>query len=288
MDRGYVYNLAAMSATHIVCPTDFHPESTRGFYHALALALAEQARLTALHVGTESRHEVAWHRYPRVRDILVRWGMLDSGTPRAAISEQLLIGVRKMAMRDEEAAQGILDFVAENRTDLLVMATRAPSGWSRLWQGSTALRVLRCACTDILLLPGGSRDLVDPDTGTPRLQRVLLPIAANPDARAAITAVSALLPKIASGDLHVTVLHVGAERTAPRYDLPATAGIEWHPTQRTGDVTDRIVSEAERIDADLIAMATAGRRRLADELSGNRVEQVLRRARRPLLAVPSE
>ena len=276
-----------MTATHIVCPTDFSPQSNRGFYHALAVALAEKARLTTLHVGADSRDRVAWQRFPRVRDTLVRWQMLDHAGPRAAVSEQLSIKVHKMAMRDEEPAQGILDFLEENRTDLLVMATGAPQRWGRLWRCSTALRILRGAPTDVLLLPDGSRDLVDPDTGRSRLQRVLLPITPEVDARAAISLVDTLLSKIAAGELSVTALRFGAGEGVRTGDPPDRPGTRWQTIQTTGGVVDGTVAAAERLDVDLIVMTGTGRR-TPRELQGERLEQVLRRARRPLLAVPAE
>ncbi len=277
-----------MGGTHIVCTTDFRPESNRGFYHALALALSERAGLTLVHVGTESRDRVPWQSFPGVRDTLVKWRMLEAGSPRAAISERLLESVRKMAMRDEDAALGILDFLTEHRTDLLVMATRAPSGWARLLRGSIAQRVLGAACTDALLLPDGCPDLVDHRSGAFNLRHILLPVSSNPDARSAITLIRTLLHKAAGDPLVVTVLHIGESGTFPSYEFSSTPGIEWRKVERRGELIAVIAAEAERIDADLIVMATAGRRSISDKIFGSTVDQVLRRVRRPLLAAPSE
>jgi len=56
---------------------------------------------------------------------------------------------------------------------------------------------------------------------------------------------------------------------------------------RTGEVVDEILSLSEERDADLIAMATAGRNGFLEALSGSTTEQVLREAKCPVLAIPA-
>jgi nucleotide-binding universal stress UspA family protein len=52
-------------------------------------------------------------------------------------------------------------------------------------------------------------------------------------------------------------------------------------------VVDTIVATADQLDVDLIVMATEGRHGFLDALRGSTTEAVLRRAGRPLLAVPA-
>ena len=63
-------------------------------------------------------------------------------------------------------------------------------------------------------------------------------------------------------------------------------GWEWQQTVRTGDVVEQILEAAAETSTDLIVMATSGRSGFLDALRGSTTEQVLRRARCPLLAVP--
>jgi hypothetical protein len=55
---------------------------------------------------------------------------------------------------------------------------------------------------------------------------------------------------------------------------------------RRGPVVETIVDVAGEVAADLIVMATAGHKSFMDALRGSTTEAVLRKARRPLLAVP--
>lgn len=55
---------------------------------------------------------------------------------------------------------------------------------------------------------------------------------------------------------------------------------------REGTVIETIISVAEEIGADIIAMPTAGRHGLFDALRGSVTERVLREAPCPVLAVP--
>lgn len=82
------------------------------------------------------------------------------------------------------------------------------------------------------------------------------------------------------------LLHVGAAGGAPSVRTPA--GLERPPVlaTRAGGVVDGILGAAADIGADLIVMSTHGRNGFLDAARGSTTEQVLRRAPRPLLAVP--
>ena len=56
---------------------------------------------------------------------------------------------------------------------------------------------------------------------------------------------------------------------------------------RPGPVVGTILEVAEEVSADLIVMATAGHKSVLDALRGSTTEAVLRKAQRPLLAVPA-
>jgi nucleotide-binding universal stress UspA family protein len=272
-----------MSNAHIVCTTDFSPEGERSFYHALALAVAARARLTLLHVGTESREQVPWQRFPSVRDTLVKWRLLERRPPREAVTD--LVEVRKAAMRDEEPVQGILDYLDQHRVELLVMIAHRSRGWGPLRKVPTALRVLRRAATDLLLLPDDGRDLLDRDSGRFLLNRILLPICPDQDISGAVATIRGLLLKNAGGGLAVTLLRIGDGQDGAPPPLPSNLGIEWRIVEREGRTVDVILAEAGRIDADLIVMPTTRTGRRPDLFREISPEKVLSRVRRPLLTV---
>jgi nucleotide-binding universal stress UspA family protein len=56
---------------------------------------------------------------------------------------------------------------------------------------------------------------------------------------------------------------------------------------RQGDVVETILRTAAEIDADLIAMPTAGHHGIFDALRGSTTERVLRHAPCPVLAMPA-
>jgi hypothetical protein len=62
----------------IAHPTDFSPEGQTAFVHALRLALAYRCRLDLLHVRS-NRDGDHFEKFPHVREVLQRWGMLAPG-----------------------------------------------------------------------------------------------------------------------------------------------------------------------------------------------------------------
>ena len=85
----------------------------------------------------------------------------------------------------------------------------------------------------------------------------------------------------------ITLLHIGDETAMPM--VYAQNGPQWTFARmhRDGDVVDAIVAAAELVRAELVVMPTEGRHGVFDALRGSTTERVLRRLRRPLLAVPA-
>jgi len=64
------------------------------------------------------------------------------------------------------------------------------------------------------------------------------------------------------------------------------AGVHYLSTSLVGDPPDEITSYARRVGADLIVVGTHGRTGIRRALLGSVAEQVVRRARSPVLVVP--
>jgi nucleotide-binding universal stress UspA family protein len=111
------------------------------------------------------------------------------------------------------------------------------------------------------------------------LKTILLPIDGTVPHRDAWRWVAAF-ERLAAPGARVHPLHVGSSTPANASEFEGTIDV------REGPVIETIISVAEEIGADIIAMPTAGRHGLFDALRGSVTERVLREAPCPVLAVP--
>jgi len=273
-------------APHILTTTDFGPHSERAFFHALAIAVAQQAHMTLLHIGPESRKEVPWDQYPGVRETLNQWKLLDKGAERTDVAKALGLSVKKFAMRDEDPYNGTLDYLRKHPTDLLVMATEARHGLARLRQSSVAQAIAYATNSHALLLPAAASNLIDPGSGLRKLRKALFVYDHEPDPRPELPWLSDWLPKFSEGEIEVHLLYVGEENEAPDVVLPDQPGLTWKRVAREGVPLKTITGYASECDADLIVMVNQRTRGLLGRIRGSLNEQVLRRAGKPMLLLP--
>lgn len=269
----------------ILHTTDFSRGSELAFVHALKLALAAHGELSIVHIDVDddpSNND--WNDFPGVRGTLTSWGLLEEDAPRTAVSERLGMKVRKLDLGARDALEGVLNLLRRHPADMVVLANRAYEGVRRWTHSSVSHPLARQADAPTLFLPKGARGFVDPATGAVRLRRILVPIDDRPAPEPAVELARKLADAIGAPEARITLLHVGA-------DWPSTLGLEQldggiERLERTGGVVDAIVGAADQLDADLIVMATEGHDGILDALRGSTTEQVLRRARRALIAVP--
>lgn len=271
----------------ILHPTDFSLASDRAFAYALAIALLGQTEFTILHVNPHQESNVDWKRYPSVRQTLERWGLLEVGSPRSAVFDQLQLKVRKMALRNSSPVIATTDFLVHEPTDLIVLATEGREGPTRWVNHSTAEEIARWSRTMTLFVPANSkRDFVSLENGELSLKNILVPVDWEPDCTAAVEFSRRAAEYFGDGQVSITLFHVGASRPV----IPALeAGLDWtwQVENRQGDPLTEILLAADRHMVDLIVMPTVGRDGVLDTLRGSTTEQVLRRAPCPLLAVPA-
>ena len=267
-------------------PTDFSPASADAFAHALAIALVRRASFTILHAGDAYLGEDQWTSFPPVRETLERWGVLEKGSPRSAVFDELMMTVKKVNVRGDPL-KAILDYLEKRRMDLIVLATEGRDGLPRWLRRSVAETVARRTRTKTLFVPRGARGFVSAEDGSVALRRVLIPIASDPDPGAALEYASRAASAFSEGAVKVTLLHVG-DAAMPAPAVPESPVCSWEMLQRSGDVVDTIAEVAGEIEPDLMFMATRGRDGVLDALRGTVTEQVLRRSPCPLVAVPME
>jgi nucleotide-binding universal stress UspA family protein len=267
----------------ILLPTDFSTASQHAFYHALAIAVACQARLTLLHTGSESRDEVAWERFPGVRETLTLWGMLPADAPRSAVLDTLKVGVAKMAMRDADPRQGIVDYLRRHPTDLLVMSTRGRTGIVRMRRSSVAETVTWRSKAYALLLPDGCDGFVDPATGRAGLQRVLCALDTERDPRLALAFIRQWLPAMGGAEAEVRVLHGGSGQLL----LPPQGGQHWEQRPIESYSADAIIGAAADFRPQMVIASTQGPQGLRARMRGSLMDRLLRELRLPLLSIPA-
>jgi nucleotide-binding universal stress UspA family protein len=273
--------------SRILHATDFGAVGEIAFDHALRLAIAARGHLYLVHADRpDPEAEADWSAFPGIRSTLTRWGLLPVDAAATDVGDKLGVRVAKAQVGAADAAAGVGKFAEEHDCDLFVLATHAREGLARLLQGSVAETLARRADVPTLFLPLHARGFVNPATGTPRLRRILLPV----DRSAMPAGAASLALRMADGlgcdDAELHALHVGSPDGAPIVSLAPAHDGRLRKVARRGSVVDVIIKEAATLDADLIVMPTAGHDGLVDRLMGSKTEQVLRRAGRPLLAVP--
>jgi len=269
----------------IAHPTDFSVGSELAFDHALRIALSCKARFDLLHVGHDELEPTDWLAFPAVRRTLSNWGLLPEDSPREAVAAQLGIYVSKVAIIDRGAVRGILRYLGDHPADLIVLATHGRHGPPRWLQGSVAEPVARQSAAWTLCIRHGARGFVLPESGEVRLRHVLVPVDHAPSPGLALDAVAKLTDVLGAGDVALHLLHVGKAGDMPAA-VPQAGHARVERITRQGEVVAEILAAADAVQADLIAMASAGRRGFLDEIRGSTTERVLREAPCPVLIVP--
>ncbi len=262
----------------IVHPTDLSFASLDAFAHALRIAVASKSLLHILHIEAPDDEDDDWERFPHVREMLARWGLVSPTATRAEVTEQLGVKFVKASVESESPVMGVSAYVERHLCDLLVMMTRPRSGLERWLAGSVAEETARETHVPALFLREDQKGFVDRETGAVSLNTVLMPVEAKVSPLDAFRHVADIAHAL-NPAADVMLLHVGD-------DLPIFDGLLPHIELRRGPVVETILAYAKEINADLIAMPTRGRQGLLEALRGSTTERVLHEAPCPLLASP--
>ncbi|MDJ0786413.1 MAG: universal stress protein [Myxococcota bacterium] len=260
-------------------PTDLTHASDRAFAHALAIALVRQTRLTIFHAG---EGEEQWKSFPPVRQTLERWGLLETGSARSDVMDELSVDVTKSQVRGE-AYRTCFEEIARLQPELVVLATEGRDGLARWLRPSLAEKLARETESMTLFVPKEGRGFVDLADGTLSLQRILVPVDETPDPVDAIVRATRAAEALGERPVSIELLRVNGEPTAP--DLPEHEAWSFSTRSVEGDVVECILGASH--DVDLVVMATDGRDGVLDVFRGSHTERVVRGADCPVLAVPS-
>ena len=232
----------------------------------------------------DAGHDV--HEFPQVRETLTHWGLLPPNSPREAVAT-LGLRVRKVEVGGPDPTDAILSYLRNHAADLIVLATHQRSGVARWLYREVATPLIHRSALAALFVPPGVDGFVEFNTGDIGLQRILMPVDQHPHPRQALATLPAIVGAFHAGPVAVELLHVGTAATLPRVHLPQIDGWTWTTKVIDGDVVEGILQAAAAGPADLLVLATAGRRGFLDVLRGSTTERVVRGARCPVLAVPA-
>ena len=296
----------------LLFPTDFSACAEGAYRHAAFLADRLGAELHVLHVvQDDAAPERAWPDAPgsgtvvvTAGDVYADLGLPEPPEPAAQISD--LVEVVETEVTAPDVAGAILDYACDEEIGLVVLGTHGRSGWQRAMMGSVAEAVLRRAPCPVLTVrpldasgqtPWPPRHIVlavdaealDDGEPVPASARWAARLAGAYGARLEIAhgaglGVVALAGEAAAAQdrarLRELLLALGETlRTETR--APLRVGV----TVRTGDPASVVMAVADAIGAHLIAAGTHARRGVGRVVAGSVAEDIVRRARCPVLVV---
>jgi nucleotide-binding universal stress UspA family protein len=266
-------------------PTDLSEASFVAFVQALKLALLAKSELTILHATNTAGDQVGWKDFPGVRQTLERWGELPKGSPGRAVAN-LGMTVEKVTGRGRKPIKTVTNYLQENPAQLVVLSSQGREGIPRFLKPSFAEPIARKSRAMTLFVPSHANGFVDANTGRVTLDRILIPIDHKPRPRPAINLAQAFVRALDDDGGVFDLLHVGERGKGPAVDIPDEIGWTTEKHYESGDVVDAILRVAEKNQAELIVMTTAGATGILDSLRGTTAEKVVRGANCPVLVIP--
>lgn len=193
---------------------------------------------------------------------------------------------------DEQLAQ----LAAEEKADLVVVGTHQRSWAARAWQGSISRGVVHRSSCNVACVPRPGA----PAVSTAKLARyrsVLIPTDLSVLSNRAVAAGCGLLPD--GGEVHLLHVLTPDRSDAPQdLDVRLRALVPPDAEARGIQVRTHVVREAEawsgiwhaaaRLGVDVICMSTHARAGASRLLLGSQAEEVVRRARQPVLLVKGD
>lgn len=288
-----------MRIERILLPTDFSHPADVARPHAIELARRFGAKLVSLHVRTI--HADDPERILRELDEAAEDDALIERMASILGEPGSRIHVESRVIRDVSAAAGILDFLKDEKVDLIVMGTHGRTGLAHFLLGSVAERVVRHAACPVLTV-GHSRK-----NYSPHYEKILVAFDFSEHSKLALRNAAALARKF---EAELGVIYVLEQEVSPAYfeiwkesitealpEIEADAqravtevlkaeGVEASQTEvvlTQGKAHKEIVKFADSHNFDLIAMGTHGLSGIEHVLLGSTTERVVRTATCPVI-----
>ncbi len=302
----------------ILVPVDFSRQSVKALRYALSLAAKFRAEVRLLHVVDPEREP---------SPAIIRMPMVTEPETMAKIAEKLLrswaakfripASAKTCSVQRGRTFKKIVATASETKADLIVLTTHGYSGFQHVIHGSTAERVVQHSKCPVLIVRKREREFLEPNGGGPNeretilIKKVLAPVDFSTCSLTGVKYAALLAARFHAAlrlfhAIHPYAETIGGERipgetmslmeavqeaTRRQMDrLTQSAflrGISCEAEIKVGSAVDEICSEARGDGIDLIVLCTHGHGGFRHALVGNVVEQVMRRANRPLIVVPS-
>jgi hypothetical protein len=150
----------------IVHPTDFAAGDASAMAHAVAMALASKSILRLLQVRVDNETFFSpTQGLRRVRDLLVKWSLLDPNATYDRWERDLDLQVSSASIAARNARTGILEYLEDTPCNLLVLATYPHKALANWLDVSVHRSVLRQGRMMSLFMREGQRGFLDPQNG---------------------------------------------------------------------------------------------------------------------------
>lgn len=281
-----------MSFKTILHPTDFSEQSMVAFSHALKLALEEKARLILMYVQEGNNTLLEWEKFPKVRDTLQKWGLVEANVKRKDIYEKLGVDIQKVIGKGENIKDSVTGIVYEEKVDLIVLSTHGREGFPGWFNSSISESIARHSLVPTLFIPHSTKPFVNAENGELNLSTILIPIDHKPKPQRAVEFGINMGKIYGAGKSQINIMHViekknnSAEEEIPEINIPKNEDCIVRTEVKNSSIIEEISRVANEINADLIVIPTEGRNGFLDAVFGSTSEQVLRHSNCPTLSIP--
>jgi len=223
----------------------------------------------------------------------------------------------RASVEEGRPLERILETAAREKATLVALASHGRTGLARWVMGSVAEKVVRACPVPVLVLrpigAGSDGGTAATPEAAPAFRKLLVPIDGGPGSLAAVES-AAIVAKLCGSS--IVLVHVESRldfppgtysarlvdvpRNPPAGPVPgdpgkrldhlgcllAFRGLSVTTLRVGGDAASRIVDLPAELGADVIVMATHGRKGLSRFILGSVAEKVLRQTTLPLLVIP--
>jgi len=290
-----------MKISKILVPVDFSPFAGYATDYAIYFAEKYNAEITLFHAIVLYETGVDEESHVRQMEEIIRrkektsHAMLDKHEGKYA---KAALKLRSETARGVSASDTILEHLAENDYDLIVMGTHGRTGLKNLIYGSVAEKIVRLSAIPVMTVHNGPDRQVD-------IKKILVPVDFSENSRKGADRALDLAKEFGA---KVEFLHVIEQQLHPSFHVVGIESIfainpdlkkisseklrEFVPsdlesgyTVMEGSAPQTIVEYAKENKFDLIVMSTRGFTGIDHLLIGSTTERVVRLAECPVLTV---
>jgi nucleotide-binding universal stress UspA family protein len=280
------------SPKQILCPIDLSPVSSTVMSWANRLAREYRARITILHAKRSlppmyfTHSQMSQLEEDRKEE---RRGYLKALTDLAdeALDQEI---EREVQLVESYPLEAILEWIAVQPQDLIVMGSHGRSGVNRLLLGSVSENVLRQVMCPTLIVrdrPGGKDQ--------PKLSRILCPVNFTDHDRECMEVSCSIAGRFQARLFLVHALEAGEEapeevleRLRNRVGAAARESCEITGIVREGNAAEQIIQWAQEHEVDLTVIGALHRPFLEFTTLGTTTERVARHSLSPVLIIPGK